>query len=66
MMVKCESFARPIEPKDTINLMSRSGERDGPETMRSASASDDDSVVLQYFYIELGKNSEAVVVAELS
>jgi hypothetical protein len=55
-MVKRESFARLIEPEDTINLMRRNCKRDGPETIRGASASDNDSVLLHDLYIEFGKN----------
>jgi hypothetical protein len=65
-MVNRESFARLIEAKDTINRLGRNSKRDGPETIRGASASDDDSVILHYFDIEFGKNSDAVVVTELS
>jgi hypothetical protein len=65
-MINCESFTSLIEAKDAINLMRRSSDRDGPETIRGASASDNNSVVLHYFDVEFGKNSEAVVVTELS
>ncbi len=65
-MVNRESFARLIEAKDAIKLMGRNSKRDGPETIRGASASDDDSGMLHYLDIEFGKNSDAVVVTELS
>jgi hypothetical protein len=65
MMVNRKSFARLIEAKDTINLMGRSSKREGPETIRGASASDDDSVTLHYFDLIFGKDSDAVVVTEL-
>ena len=46
-------------------MQCRGIERKGPETIGSAGASDDDSVVFDDFDIILGKKCNAVVVAKL-